>query len=55
MEITFSLRLVDVHTGRVIWANTSRHPASDPTTAQRALVESTALLLTPHLAKSASP
>jgi DNA-binding winged helix-turn-helix (wHTH) protein/TolB-like protein len=54
-EITFTLRLVDVHTGRVIWADTSRHHTGDPTAAQRALVESTALSLTPHLAKPTSP
>lgn len=54
-EITFTMRLVDVHTGRVIWADTSRHPAGDPTAAQRALVETAALSLAPHLAKSAKP
>ncbi len=54
-EITFTLRLVDVHTGRVIWADTSRHPAIDPHAAQQALVESIARSLTSQLVKSASP
>jgi TolB-like protein len=54
-EITFTIRLVDVHTGRVIWADTSRHSTADPTAAQRALVKSVATSLPPHLAKSTTP
>lgn len=53
-EITFTLRLVDVHTGRVIWADASRYPTTNPNAAQQALVESISRSLTPHLDKSAS-
>lgn len=36
-RLRITARLVDVHTGRVIWADSYDHPAADPATAQSAV------------------